>query len=153
MFFLLIQEFGPLPHSAKANLLKVNDYGNYFDLLRKVKQILFFCSFKGSVRTTARSKISSDQKRFFIALSLYLPSFFANTPFKYWKSTNKKPENPRYFSLFLFLKIIRIYKEERLCAKLAIQSSNQQVSTINEKDKYIFYLLLYNKTRHSYIYF
>ena len=105
------------------------------------------------IDATARSKISSDQKRFFIALSLYLPSFFANTPFKYWKSTNKKPENPRYFSLFLFLKIIRIYKEERLCAKLAIQSSNQQVSTINEKDKYIFYLLLYNKTRHSYIYF
>ena len=32
--------------------------------------------------TTARSKISSDQKRFFIALSLYPLSFFANTPFK-----------------------------------------------------------------------
>ena len=31
---------------------------------------------------TDRSKISSDQKRFFIALSLYLLSFFANTPFK-----------------------------------------------------------------------
>ena len=29
----------------------------------------------------ARSKISSDQKRFFIALSLYPLSFFANTPF------------------------------------------------------------------------
>ena len=29
-----------------------------------------------------RSKISSDQKRFFIALSLYPLSFFANTPFK-----------------------------------------------------------------------
>ena len=29
-----------------------------------------------------RSKISSDQKRFFIALSLYPISFFANTPFK-----------------------------------------------------------------------
>ena len=30
-----------------------------------------------------RSKISRDQKRFFIALSLYLLSFFAaNTPFK-----------------------------------------------------------------------
>ena len=28
-----------------------------------------------------RSKISSDQKRFFIALSLYPLSFFANTPF------------------------------------------------------------------------
>ena len=29
-----------------------------------------------------RSKISSDQKRFFIALSLYPLSFLANTPFK-----------------------------------------------------------------------
>ena len=29
-----------------------------------------------------RSKISSDQSRFFIALSLYPLSFFANTPFK-----------------------------------------------------------------------
>ena len=31
---------------------------------------------------TDRNKISSDQKRFFIALSLYPLSFFANTPFK-----------------------------------------------------------------------
>ena len=31
---------------------------------------------------TDRSKINSDQKRFFIALSLYPLSFFANTPFK-----------------------------------------------------------------------
>ena len=30
-----------------------------------------------------RGKISSDQKRFFIALSLYPLSFFANTPFKH----------------------------------------------------------------------
>ena len=30
-----------------------------------------------------RSKISSDQKRFFIALSLYPLSFFANTPFNF----------------------------------------------------------------------
>ena len=30
---------------------------------------------------TDKSKISSDQKRFFIALSLYPLSFFANTPF------------------------------------------------------------------------
>ena len=33
---------------------------------------------------TDRSKISSDQKRFFIAISLYPLSFFANTPFKSW---------------------------------------------------------------------
>ena len=35
------------------------------------------------IDTTDRSNISSDQKCFFIALSLYPPpSFFANTPFK-----------------------------------------------------------------------
>ena len=34
------------------------------------------------IDATARSMISSDQKRFFIALSLYPLSFFANTPFK-----------------------------------------------------------------------
>ena len=34
------------------------------------------------IDATARSKISGDQKRFFIALSLYPLSFFANTPFK-----------------------------------------------------------------------
>ena len=39
---------------------------------------------------TDRSKISSDQKRFFIALSLYPLSFFANTPFK--RSSQRKNE-------------------------------------------------------------
>ena len=34
------------------------------------------------IDATDRSKISSDQKRFFIAFSLYPLSFFANTPFK-----------------------------------------------------------------------
>ena len=34
------------------------------------------------IDATDRSKISIDQKRFFIALSLYPLSFFANTPFK-----------------------------------------------------------------------
>ena len=34
------------------------------------------------IDATDRSKIRSDQKRFFIALSLYPLSFFANTPFK-----------------------------------------------------------------------
>ena len=34
------------------------------------------------IDATDRSKISCDQKRFFIALSLYPLSFFANTPFK-----------------------------------------------------------------------
>ena len=34
------------------------------------------------IHATDRSKMSSDQKRFFIALSQYPLSFFANTPFK-----------------------------------------------------------------------
>ena len=38
------------------------------------------------IDATARSKISSDQKRFFVALSLYPLSFFANTPFNFLKS-------------------------------------------------------------------
>ena len=35
------------------------------------------------IGATDKSKISGDQKRFFIALSLYPLSFFANTPFKF----------------------------------------------------------------------
>ena len=34
------------------------------------------------IDATDRSEISSNQNRFFIALSLYPLSFFANTPFK-----------------------------------------------------------------------
>ena len=34
------------------------------------------------IDATDRSKIRSDQKRFFVALSVYPLSFFANTPFK-----------------------------------------------------------------------
>ena len=41
------------------------------------------------IDATDRGKISSDQKRFFIALSLHPLSFFANTPFKGLK-INKK---------------------------------------------------------------
>ena len=41
----------------------------------------FFINFL-LIDATDRHKISSDQKRFFIALSLYPLSFFANTPFK-----------------------------------------------------------------------
>ena len=39
------------------------------------------CNIFFLIDATDRSKISSDQKRFFIALSLYTLSFFANTPF------------------------------------------------------------------------
>jgi len=43
--------------------------------------LVFFNNFL-LIDATDRSKISTDQKRFFIALSLYPLSFFANTPFK-----------------------------------------------------------------------
>ena len=48
-----------------------------------------------------RSKISSDQKRFFIALSLYPLSFFANTPFNYAVDNYVKAVSR--FSLITFL--------------------------------------------------
>ena len=43
------------------------------------------------IDATDRNKISSDQKRFFIALSLYPLSFFANTPFKVVKDLGIVP--------------------------------------------------------------
>ena len=45
------------------------------------------------VDPTDRSKISSDQKRFFIASSLHPLSFFANTPFKNRFNTIRVKEN------------------------------------------------------------
>ena len=56
------------------------------------------------IDATDRSKISSDQKRFFIALSLYPLSFFANTPFKKIKT---QPKNNRY-NTFVFVHIFTI---------------------------------------------
>ena len=54
-----------------------------------------------------RSKINSDQKRFFIALSVYPLTFFANTPFKV------KPDLKMYAtfhsSLYLCVSIINIH--------------------------------------------
>ena len=50
------------------------------------------------IDATDRSKISSDQKRFFIVLSLYPLSFFANTPFKYNQKTHDVLQ--RYLDIF-----------------------------------------------------
>ena len=44
------------------------------------------------IDATDRSKINSDQKRFFIALSLYPLSFFANTPFNLYNIPAERPE-------------------------------------------------------------
>ena len=56
------------------------------------------------IDATDRSKISSDQKRFFIALSLYPLSFFANTPFNlnpYFSFAKKNLGSLAGFILFL----------------------------------------------------
>ena len=50
--------------------------------------------------TTDRSKIISDQKRFFIALSLYPLSFFVNTHFK--KSKVSLPGRVFHLRLYFF---------------------------------------------------
>ena len=70
--------------------LKLNWY--YYGLSRMFQLPQFVWARRSSVwdvfinflliDATERSKISADQKRFFIALSLYPFSFFANTPFK-----------------------------------------------------------------------
>ena len=51
------------------------------------------------IDATDRSKISSNQKRFFIALSLYTLSFFTNTPFK------KSRSFPTYTYIYIHIHI------------------------------------------------
>ena len=63
------------------------------------------------IDATARSKISSDQKRFFIALSLYPFSFFANTPFKEFVQSSLKsyPEGVTLYNFFhIYLVILYV---------------------------------------------
>ena len=76
------------------------------------------------IDATDRSKISSDQKRLFIALSLYPLSFFANTPFISFseqdtsveftviekpqiKSINFQIENKEIFIIFAQSKVLK----------------------------------------------
>ena len=47
------------------------------------------------IDATDKSNISSDQKRFFIALNLYPLSFFANTPFKIYNILAGVPDVAR----------------------------------------------------------
>ena len=71
---------------------------DFYGLIRMLQFSEFVCALSYSVRdvfnmfllidATDRSKVSSDQKRFFIALSLYPLSFFANTPFKLKSDAN-----------------------------------------------------------------
>ena len=53
----------------------------YSEFVWTLRSLVFFNNFL-LIDATDKSKISSDQKRFFITLSLYPLSFFANTPFK-----------------------------------------------------------------------
>ena len=57
------------------------------------------------IDATDRSKISSDRKRFFIALSQYPLSFIANTSFKYkYVDIGFGPIDRAYFDIYLFRK-------------------------------------------------
>ena len=58
------------------------------------------------IDATDRSKIGSDQKRLFIALSLY-PLFFANTLFKV--KSNKKKEKSCLIMSNQFSKLLKIF--------------------------------------------
>ena len=59
---------------------------NWFVYVLRISR--FFYNFL-LIDATDRSKISSDQKRLFFAVSLYLLSFFANTPLKKVYTFNK----------------------------------------------------------------
>ena len=60
------------------------------------------------IDATDRSKTSSDQTSFYIALSLYPLSFFANTPFKAKKNLNRKSQY--FFSRQNFSTSLQSYK-------------------------------------------
>jgi len=84
-------------------------------------------------------KISSDQKRFFIALSLYPLSFFVNTPFKIKCFLKLKtgffiPTKPSHFfvdRIFLLLIIFQgcsILKICRFIGKIPFEISGRGIS-------------------------
>ena len=55
------------------------------------------------IDATARSKISSIQKRLFIAVSLYPLSFFANAPFNDIPNVTIKYLSKKYVQAFNFI--------------------------------------------------
>ena len=63
------------------NCLKLNWF--FYDPSLILQLFEFVCTLHSFllIDATYRSKISSDQKRLFFAVSLYPLSFFANTPF------------------------------------------------------------------------
>ena len=56
------------------------------------------------IDATDKSNISSDQKRFFIALNLYPLSFFANTPFKIYNILAGVPDVARRVKKLKYIK-------------------------------------------------
>ena len=64
------------------------------------------------IDATDRSKITSDQKRFFIALSLYPLSFFVNTPFK-MNSEDGQVYSVCILQFFCFIKYNRIQSKHK----------------------------------------
>ena len=81
------------------------------------------------IDATDRNKISSDQKRFFIALSLYPLTFFANTPFK-------EPRRKQFFVLCVhkvqkYIKYIKVHKVVYECSILVTWYRQRHVNTMN----------------------
>ena len=79
-FFCRLRNHLRMPHTT-------HNFHNWKRFLKKwniIKYKLYTNVAKDNrwLSSRLRSKISSDQKRFFIVLSLYPLSFFANTPFK-----------------------------------------------------------------------
>ena len=65
------------------------------------------------IDATDRSKISGDQKRLFIALSLYPLSFFANTPFKIQFFLPSRQDSR--FDLKSDSRVLEFYREASKC--------------------------------------
>ena len=109
----------------------------FYSLSRMFQLPQFVCALRSSVwdvfinclliDATDRSKISSDQKRFFIALSLYPLSFFANTPCKYCYNVVFQ------FHFFLVTTVIQVYfkiSHELVCTGI-VQCTHDQFYSFN----------------------
>ena len=75
------------------------------------------------IDATDRSKISSDQKRFFIALSLYPLSLFVNTPFKVRFHFGFWGFNLGFYNVFSS-KIEKKFSEKSYCSVLSAFNCN-----------------------------
>ena len=81
------------------------------------------------IDATDRSKISSDQKRFFIALNLYPLSFFANTPFNIL-CFNKSSKQFLILSFYIYMNTIfmSINRKQTLVFNIGDQENNERNS-------------------------